>query len=113
MEQNPSGIKSFLKKAAEKNGTQYDEAKADKLIETYNNNYDSIVGDIGRKVGIPEDGIAEFKKLAFEKFQIQPAEQITGTPFDATTAATNQNKQSSYLNFRLYSNLPEYLLRNQ
>lgn len=76
MEQNPSGIKSFLKKAAEKNGTQYDEAKADILIKTYNNDYDSIVGDIGRKVGIPEDGIQEFKKLAFEKYKIQP----TSTP---------------------------------
>ena len=50
MEQELKGVRTFLQKAAEKQGSKYDEAKADALIKSYNNDYGKLIADTSVKI---------------------------------------------------------------
>jgi len=88
------GIYQFLQKAAENKGVKYDEAKADSLIESYNNDYDKIVGDVGLEFGYKPEQIDEFKKTAFQKYNIQPITPTVEAPVVTKSAEPIQQTQA-------------------
>jgi len=79
MEQT-DGVRSFLKKAAEKSGVEFNEDKANTLIRSYNNDYDKLVKDVAKKVGYQDNQLDEFRDRAFKEYGITPAIQSEATP---------------------------------
>lgn len=68
-------VKSFLKKAIENEGKQYDDNKALKLIESYNYDYTKLVDDIATRAGFKPEEVPTFRERAFKQFGITPIEK--------------------------------------
>jgi len=69
-----SGIKSFLKKAVEKEGKTYDDNKATELIKSYNHDYDALVSDVGKRAGFSDEELPAFRQRAYKEFGFAPVD---------------------------------------
>ena len=79
-QKNPDGIKTFIKDAMGKMGKEYSEDKADKLINSFNGDYDAVIKSAAERTGIKD--VAKFRDVIYEKYGIQrptlePAKPIT------------------------------------
>ena len=72
MEKELTGIKSFMKRSAEKAGKEYDDAKADEFLKEYNHDYGKIVEDIGTSMGVKPEQLSEFRDESFKYYSITP-----------------------------------------
>lgn len=67
-ETTPKGIKSFLKQDMERAGVQYSDEKVDKILSTYNNDYDKIVRDAGKRAKVKD--IELFRNKIYDHFKL-------------------------------------------
>jgi hypothetical protein len=84
-------IKGFLKDALIKTGQSYSEEKADKIISSFDNDYDKIIDFAAKKVGIKD--VESFRSKAYEVYQLpEPSDEYKAQlNFLKTPAKTAQS----------------------
>lgn len=65
------GIKSFIKDAVESNGQKYSEELANDVLKKYNNNYDSIIGDIAKENKVKD--VDAFRNDIYSRYDFSPS----------------------------------------
>lgn len=68
-----TGIRSFLKEDMERSGVNYTEEKVDKIIQTYNYDYDKIINDAGKRSGIKD--VDSFRNKIYSHYGFQKDEE--------------------------------------
>ena len=98
MDKELNGIKSFLKKAAEYGGGEFDETLADSIISDYNNDYKRIIDDVGLKLGFEEEEMPRYRERIYEEFgfgeHVEPIEPDIATTEPAEKVAVDRFKIS-------------------
>jgi len=88
MEQNDGGVKSFLSDVFKKEGKELDDNTFKTVVESYNNNYDSLVTDVAKRLKVKDVDV--FKSEVFKSYGLSPEnvpESQDVGPFDAETVA--------------------------
>ncbi|WP_372647772.1 LPD23 domain-containing protein [Draconibacterium sp.] len=65
------GIKSFIKDAVESNGQKYSDELANDVLKKYNNNYDSIIGDIAKENKVKD--VDAFRNDIYSRYDFSPS----------------------------------------
>jgi len=87
MEQN-DGVKSFLTDVFKKEGKDLDDNTFKTVVESYGNNYDSLVTDVAKRLKVKDVDV--FKSEVFKSYGLSPENVPTSPdmgPFDPETVA--------------------------
>lgn len=64
------GISNFLNDAITKQGKQFSSDAEDAIFKSYNYDYDRIIDDMGKRMGVGEDKIRAFRESIYSKYGI-------------------------------------------
>ena len=109
MEQN-EGVKSFLQKAAQKKGVEFNNDKADSLIQSYQGDYSKLITDVGRQIGIDDTTMPEFTNKARKTYGIPestiPNGEISNQQATQIKQITNNDQELGFDETSPESNVP-------
>lgn len=93
MAQELDGVKTFLRKAAEKQGVEYNEAGESDFIKSYNNDYGKLVDEVGARMGFKPDELPKFRERAFKEYSITSPTDTDRYPTDTPLSEEAKSSQ--------------------